>query len=168
MSEKDQDQNNVSPENFSPLPSGGSTQAVNSIGMSPMERIANIKAMQKLSPFSAIDNALKKLDLNSFGLGKKLFEESMEKREKIVGKINTIRQNEKEYNYHIPGLTKNIGGQEVVVTNVSDYNTKLRNTHELIEKDQKGGFVATDWAPKLKKGILNQRTDHPEKPGTLK
>jgi hypothetical protein len=124
--------------------------------------------MQKLSPFVAINDALKKLDLRDFGLGSRFFESSEEELQNALSQINSIKKKEKEYNYHIPGLTKNVGGQEVPIHNIFDHNTKLRDVREVINKEQKGGFVATDWFPRLKKGVFHQRTDHPENPGQLR
>jgi len=147
---------------------GGSTGPISGVGMSPIERIRNIKAMQKLSPFVAINDALKKLDLRDFGLGKRFFESSEEELQNALTQINSIKKKENEYNYHIPGLTKSVGGQEVPIHNIFDHNTKLRDVRDVMNKEQKGGFVATDWFPKLKRGVFHQSTDHPQNPGQIR
>lgn len=152
--------NDKSSKNFSLTSTG-------SIGMSPIERIRNIKAMQKLSPFAAINDALKKIDLKSFGLGHKLFEATEEELNNTLTQINRIKKKEQGYNYHIPGLTKNVGGQEIPIHSISQHNTKIRDVNEMIQ-EQKGGFVATDWSPKVNRGFLHQKTDHPQTPGQIR
>jgi len=164
MSKKDN-----KPQPSTPINTSKSMGPIGSVsGMSPMERVANIKAMQKLSPFSAINDAVKNMDLKNFGLGRFFFSQQKEQFTKILGKINDIKKKEKEYNYHVPGVTKSINGKEVVVSNLSEYNVKLRQSEDILETNNKGSFVATGWHPKHNKGVLNEKTNHPEEKGTIK
>ena len=140
------------------LPGGaGNAGPVNPVaGMSAADRVAQVQALQAMSPFVAMAPELKKLDVEKgFDLSQGAFNVRASTLERMKNVISDIRDADKNkvFNQHVEGLTFQEESQERPKHTVSGANTDLLPAEQALRM-QGGAYDKANKLPLSRKGVI--------------